>query len=98
VGRHDDLGRQLLPQAGLRRAEVGRRGPWKDPPGHARQKGRVQIRRQGLDLASGVASQVLSKRGEALGAMRDQQFSELLELEPKSDRIQKALTYARRNL
>jgi hypothetical protein len=41
---------------------------------------------------------VLSKRGEALGAMRDQQFSELLELEPKSDRIQKALTYARRNL
>jgi transcriptional regulator GlxA family with amidase domain len=49
----------------------------------------------GADLARAVARQLVVYHRRAGG---QSQFSALLELEPKSDRIQNALTYARRNL
>ena len=49
----------------------------------------------GADIARAVARKLVIYHRRAGG---QSQFSELLELEPKSDRIQKALTYARRNL
>jgi len=62
----------------------------------------------GLDLALALVEQDLGAEiakavARSLGVYHrrtggQSQFSELLDLEPKSDRIQKALTYARRNL
>lgn len=49
----------------------------------------------GAELARAVARKLVVYHRRAGG---QSQFSELLELEPKSDRIQRALTYARRNL
>ncbi len=49
----------------------------------------------GADLARAVARQLVVYHRRAGG---QSQFSALLELEPKSDRIQNALAYARRNL
>ncbi|KQS96422.1 MULTISPECIES: GlxA family transcriptional regulator [unclassified Rhizobium] len=49
----------------------------------------------GAELARTVAKKLVMYHRRAGG---QSQFSTLLELEPKSDRIQKALTYARRNL
>jgi transcriptional regulator GlxA family with amidase domain len=49
----------------------------------------------GPDLARAVAKKLVVYHRRAGG---QSQFSTLLELEPKSDRIQSALTYARRNL
>jgi transcriptional regulator GlxA family with amidase domain len=62
----------------------------------------------GIDLALALVEQDLGAEVARLVAKKmvvyhrraggQSQFSELLELEPKSDRIQRALTYARRNL
>lgn len=49
----------------------------------------------GLEIARNVARKMVLFHRRAGG---QSQFSALLELEPKSDRIQSALTYARRNL
>jgi transcriptional regulator GlxA family with amidase domain len=49
----------------------------------------------GAEIARSVARKLVVYHRRAGG---QSQFSELLDLEPKSDRIQKALTYARRNL
>jgi transcriptional regulator GlxA family with amidase domain len=49
----------------------------------------------GIDIARLVAKKMVIYHRRAGG---QSQFSTLLELEPKSDRIQSALTYARRNL
>jgi transcriptional regulator GlxA family with amidase domain len=49
----------------------------------------------GVDLARAVARQLVVYHRRAGG---QSQFSALLELEPKSDRIQSALAYAKRNL
>ncbi len=49
----------------------------------------------GADVARGVARHLVVYHRRAGG---QSQFSALLELEPKSDRIQRALAYARRNL
>ena len=49
----------------------------------------------GADVARAVARQLVVYHRRAGG---QSQFSALLELEPKSDRIQNALTYAKRNL
>ncbi len=49
----------------------------------------------GADVARAVARQLVVYHRRAGG---QSQFSALLELEPKSDRIQSALTYAKRNL
>ena len=49
----------------------------------------------GLEVAKNVARKMVLFHRRAGG---QSQFSALLELEPKSDRIQSALTYARRNL
>ena len=49
----------------------------------------------GAEVARTVARKMVVYHRRAGG---QSQFSELLELEPKSDRIQRALTYARRNL
>jgi transcriptional regulator GlxA family with amidase domain len=49
----------------------------------------------GADLARAVARKLVVYHRRAGG---QSQFSALLELEPKSDRIQSALTYAKRNL
>jgi transcriptional regulator GlxA family with amidase domain len=49
----------------------------------------------GAEIARTVAKKLVVYHRRAGG---QSQFSELLDLEPKSDRIQKALTYARRNL
>jgi transcriptional regulator GlxA family with amidase domain len=49
----------------------------------------------GADLARAVAKKLVVYHRRAGG---QSQYSTLLELEPKSDRIQSALTYARRNL
>ena len=49
----------------------------------------------GADVARGVARQLVVYHRRAGG---QSQFSALLELEPKSDRIQSALAYAKRNL
>ena len=49
----------------------------------------------GADTARAVAKELVVYHRRAGGQM---QYSALLELEPKSDRIQSALTYAKRNL
>ncbi len=49
----------------------------------------------GAEIARSVARKLVVYHRRAGG---QSQFSQLLDLEPKSDRIQKALTYARRNL
>jgi transcriptional regulator GlxA family with amidase domain len=49
----------------------------------------------GVEIARTVARKMVVYHRRAGG---QSQFSELLDLEPKSDRIQRALTYARRNL
>jgi transcriptional regulator GlxA family with amidase domain len=49
----------------------------------------------GADIARAVARQLVVYHRRAGG---QSQFSALLELEPKSDRIQRALAYAKRNL
>jgi transcriptional regulator GlxA family with amidase domain len=49
----------------------------------------------GADVARAVARQLVVYHRRAGG---QSQFSALLELEPKSDRIQRALAYAKRNL
>jgi transcriptional regulator GlxA family with amidase domain len=49
----------------------------------------------GVDMAQAVARQMVVYHRRAGG---QSQFSALLELEPKSDRIQSALAYAKRNL
>lgn len=49
----------------------------------------------GAEIARAVAKKMVVYHRRAGG---QSQFSELLDLEPKSDRIQRALTYARRNL
>lgn len=49
----------------------------------------------GADIARSVAKKLVMHQRRAGGQL---QHSELLELEPKSDRIQNALTYARKNL
>ena len=49
----------------------------------------------GADVARAVARQLVVYHRRAGG---QSQFSALLELEPKSDRIQSALVYAKRNL
>jgi transcriptional regulator GlxA family with amidase domain len=49
----------------------------------------------GVDVARAVARQLVVYHRRAGG---QSQFSTLLELEPKSDRIQSALSYAKRNL
>ncbi|NIJ64216.1 transcriptional regulator GlxA family with amidase domain [Sphingomonas leidyi] len=49
----------------------------------------------GAEISRTIAKQMVVYHRRAGG---QSQFSELLDLEPKSDRIQKALTYARRNL
>jgi transcriptional regulator GlxA family with amidase domain len=49
----------------------------------------------GTEIARAVARKMVVYHRRAGG---QSQFSELLDLEPKSDRIQRALTYARRNL
>jgi transcriptional regulator GlxA family with amidase domain len=49
----------------------------------------------GAEIARAVARKLVVYHRRAGG---QSQFSELLDLEPKSDRIQRALTYARRNL
>src|SRR5260370_4196352 len=49
----------------------------------------------GADLARAVAKHLVVYHWRAGG---QSQFSALLELEPKSDRIQSALAYAKRNL
>jgi transcriptional regulator GlxA family with amidase domain len=49
----------------------------------------------GADIARSVAKKLVMHQRRAGGQL---QHSELLEMEPKSDRIQNALTYARKNL
>lgn len=49
----------------------------------------------GAEVSRAIAKKMVVYHRRAGG---QSQFSELLDLEPKSDRIQKALTYARRNL
>src|SRR5215831_20201136 len=55
----------------------------------------LHCRRPGMDLGRAVARQLVVYHRRTGG---QSQFSALLELEPKSDRIQSALAYAKRNL